>query len=387
MVNNNNNPCVYLDIVSDVNDNGEFIHANTIFASNNTTFNGSEVWTGYGQEPILLKANTINIAGRITNVFNNGVINLEISEHEQVQGNVTVQRVINGKLSKKWSMVKTDNNKYTLDLATINPISLGAVEKEGMQFVVRYSVVINNQNILNENKNVIEFYNGDVMETFDSAYINKLSFNNVVDRIYILTRFYNYVNKNDNEIQEDVLIEQQHVYIDLTEPKMKLKDTPDHADYNYWCYTDVCNTTIAENLDYLRVDFGKNANFDFYNEIGGTEKGDIGYLNYLKADDEYINNNIGARFLLEFTYRLPVATKGGFYIKVVMSNNNFQTNYIFRDSTNKDWQTIQVPYTLKNKNENNKFAVYVRGVCNKGKGEDLNNMVLDIQDIHLLEVQ
>ena len=189
----------------------------------------------------------------------------------------------------------------------------------------------------------------------------------------------------DDTLPKDVRIAPQ--YINLTELKMKLKDTPTKANYNYWCYTDVCYTTIEENDDYLRVNFGKMANFDFYDEINGTEKGDVGYLNYLKLDNEYINTNIGTKFLLQFTYRLPENTKGGFYIKVVMANNNFQSDYIFQDSNNKDWQTVQVPYVLKNANENNKFAVYIRGICQKGRGTDLNNLVLDIQDIHLLEVQ
>lgn len=239
-------PHVNLSIVNTVDDKGAFVYnattfdkdgkevgttvlnENTVFTSTTSLFDGSKIWIVYGRDPILLKANTINIAGKITNVYDNsGTISLDIPEYEQVQGNVTVQRIVDGKLAQaSWNMTpSTDGKKYTLDLASVNPISLGAVEKEGMQFVVRYSVVINNQNdpglqnavknpetqtLLGETQKKVVVDGNKIITTittpktiiktydYSSIHINKLSFNNIERTINVSTRFYK-KDKNDGE--------------------------------------------------------------------------------------------------------------------------------------------------------------------------------------------
>jgi len=122
-------PHTNLSIVESVDENGVFKEVPT-----DATFANLE---------------TVKLAGKITSVYDNaGVISLEIPKCENVQGDVTVRRLINGKLSDTvWTMVKDNSNigpnvseYYTLDLAAVNPLSLGAVDKGGMQFIVQYDV-------------------------------------------------------------------------------------------------------------------------------------------------------------------------------------------------------------------------------------------------------
>ena len=131
-------PHVNLSVVDSVDENGVFKEVST-----DTKYVNKDV---------------VKIAGKVTSVYDNsGVISLEIPKYEVVQGDVTVRRLVNGKLSDTvWKMVKDNSNigpnvseYYTLDLAAVNPLQLGPVDKGGMQFIVQYDVLIDDTDNVN----------------------------------------------------------------------------------------------------------------------------------------------------------------------------------------------------------------------------------------------
>lgn len=92
---------------------------------------------------------TIDFAGNINAIFNqSGSVTLKVNKTLRVQGDVKIYRVKDGEKSEEWTMMLSGkasdgDSLYTLKLDPNEVAKLGAVEEEGMTFVVRYQAKLN----------------------------------------------------------------------------------------------------------------------------------------------------------------------------------------------------------------------------------------------------